>query len=115
MKCTLFLSIKYDASALHHLSKNTFMHVALHANPETLLFHQITEKIHLYSYTRFVHFPSKFYRKTKQNISIASRQNILTYQNDAFQFVSPKPKLHTVMETEEKAAFSILLPIKLEK
>ena len=40
-----------------------------------------------------MHSPSKFYRKTKQNISTPSRQTILTYQNDAFQFVSPKSKL----------------------
>lgn len=41
-------------------------------------------KINLYSYTCFVRSPSKLYRKTKQNISTPSRQNILIYQNDAF-------------------------------
>lgn len=51
------------------------------------------EKIHLYSYTCFMHSSSKFYRKTKQNTATPSRQNILTYQNDVFQFACLKTKL----------------------
>lgn len=90
MKCTLFLSTKYDGSALHHISRDTSMHIA----PACWSWNNSKQrKINLYSYTCFVHSPSKFYRKTKQSISTPSRQNILIYQNDAFQFVSPKPKL----------------------
>lgn len=86
MKCTLFLPTKYNAGALHHISRNAFMDAAQQADPETVLFLQINTGNPLLLLYLLCAFPFKVLLENKA-------QNILTYQNDAFKVVSPKPKL----------------------
>lgn len=75
-----------------------------------------TEQIHLFYHICFMHSPSPpSHAGKEQTISTVSKQSIITYQNDTLQFVSSSPNQHILMESEEKAVFSILLPIKLEE
>lgn len=54
---------------LVHVSRNAFMHVALNANPETLLFLQINRENPPLLLFMLHAFPFQIPQETKQNIS----------------------------------------------